>query len=134
MRPPEKKTPRSRIPFTDRRNLQQPPKPEFTPLLKSATRNRTQVNGKENFKLNGKPATPAGFRESFRSELADLPENSSVLYQDDTASDGGRQATPQMPQSSSSIAATPVPALNGKGGGHMGEGQYGNLREQEAVS
>ena len=135
MRAPEQWTPRSRPPFADRLNLQQPSRPEFTPLLKSATRNRTQLQGKENLKLNGKLATPAGFRESYRSELGDLPENSSVLYQDDTtASDGGRQATPQVPQSSSSVIATPVPALNGHNGGTMGEAQYGSLREQEAVS
>lgn len=134
MRPPEQGTPRSRPPFADRRNLQQHPKPEFTPLLKSATRNRSHANGKENIDLNGKPATPAGFRQSFRSELLDLPENSSVLYQDDTASDGGRQPTPQVPQSSSSAIATPMPALNGKNGAALGEAQYGSLREQEAVS
>ena len=133
MRATEQRTPRSRPPFADRRNLQQPAKPEFTPLLKSATRNRTQLNGQENRKPFGKPVTPAGFRRSFHSELPELPENSSVLYPDDTASDGGRQGTPQLPQSSSSVIETPVPALNKYRNGTMGEAQYGSLREQEAV-
>lgn len=130
----DQRTPKSRPPFTDRNNLQNG-KPEFTPLLKSATRNRSAFVGKENLGINGnKPATPAGFRESYRSDLPDLPEHSSVLYEDDTASEQGKQATPQIPQSSSSVVNTPVPALESKGRSGLGEAQYGNLREQEAVS
>ena len=135
IRAPPQRTPRSRPPFTERNNLQQG-KPEFTPLLKSATRNRSAFAGKENLSFNrDKPATPAAFHESYRSELPDLPEQSSLLYEDDTASERGKQATPQLPQSSSSINATPIPALDANGrGGVFGEAQHGNLREQEAVS
>ena len=132
LRGPGQRTPRARLPFADRHNFPNG-KPEFTPLLKSATRNRSAYAGKENLGLNGhKPTTPAGFRESYRSDLPDLPENSSVLYEDDTGSEQGKQATPQLPKSSSSVMSTPVPPLDTKGRSGLGEAQFGNLREQEA--
>ncbi|KAL9057860.1 MAG: hypothetical protein Q9162_002090 [Coniocarpon cinnabarinum] len=128
----EPRSPQSRPPFGELRNFPNG-KPEFTPLLKSATRNRSVFAGKENLGINGhKPATPAGFRESYRSDLPDLPEHSSVLYEDDTGSEQERGATPRVPQSSSSVLATPIPALERNGRGGLGEAQYGNLREQEA--
>lgn len=126
-------TPMSRVPLADRRNPQ-PARAEFTPLLKSATRNRRIQTGRRKSDSHHdleKPPTPAGFRDSFRSDAGELPINSSVLEEETASSAGDLIAAPMVP-SSSSAPVTPLSVLranNGADGGNMA-----TLREQEAVS
>lgn len=121
--------PPARTPLGDRRNAQS--KPEFTPLLKSAARNRSALNvlGKEN-----KPSTPAGFKDSFRSNGPELPVNSSVILEEETGSSAGDQGTPVAPVSSSSALTTPMPVFSRRGQDGVEGGNLGTLREQEEVS
>jgi hypothetical protein len=103
---------------------------EFTPLMKSATANRTrQVNGL----LKGGPATPAAMKPDFQIGATPLPEASTmdVLSSSFTETDVNR--TP-MPQQDSSDVSTPL-ALPRRGEGELdnGNGNVLTLREQEAV-
>lgn len=129
LRAPQTRTARLRTPLGDRRNV--PSKAEFTPLLKSATRNRSALNayGKEN-----KPKTPAGFKDSLRSDGADLPINSSIILEEETGSSAGDQGTPVAPVSSSSALTTPMPAFSRRGQNGGDGGNLATLREQEEVS
>jgi hypothetical protein len=108
-------------------------KSEFTPMLKSATANRTrQVNGL----LKGGIATPAAMRPGFELGGTPLPEastfdamNSSSIS--DSAIDG---RTPVPDMGNSSAMSTPM-ALPKRGDvGLEGNGNVLTLREQEAVS
>jgi hypothetical protein len=128
-RPTTFATPSARVPLANRRN---PPaaKPEFTPLLHSATRNRmTQGMGaKENA---GKLNTPAGLKAGYIPSSPHLPE-ASMLDSQLTTEDH----TPMPMAESSSAMSTPIPVLPRRGELGMG-GDGGNvltLREQEAVS
>ncbi|KAI9822425.1 MAG: hypothetical protein M1827_000144 [Pycnora praestabilis] len=133
------KTPRSRAPFGDRRNLLAPPAHgEFTPLLKSVTKSnllRQQSNGKE----NGIPHTPAFLKPGYKNaDSPALPAESSGIYGgDNTGSsfegeDGESTPVPQV--ASSSAASTPLAMLPRRdgGGGVLTDGaNVMTLREQE---
>lgn len=131
MRPPAA-TPRNRPALADRRNA--PNHNEFTPLLKSATRNRRIMTDRSSGsnQENNKPATPAGFRESYRSDAGELPVNSSMLMEEETRSSAGDlHAAQYLPPSSSSVMSTPLPGMRGVNGADGGN--LATLREQEAV-
>ena len=126
-------TPRSRVALGDRRNL-----PaglgggEFTPLLKSATRNSALRNGKENV-----PFTPAfskaGGLGNIPEDLSPLPVGSSI-YGD--SRNGSYMAGTPMPEiDSSSTASTPMALLprRNEGPGVLQDGNQLSLREQENV-
>lgn len=135
------KTPRVRNALVDRRNPGGPKSQEFTPLLKSAQRNRmlqqSILEEKENEIDGGVPNTPAAFRSSYASQATQLPVNSSMLDGEDTASsaNGDLQATPVAPVASSSMLdSTPMAQMPDRANGGILE-QGGNaltLRDQEA--
>ncbi|KAE8449961.1 hypothetical protein EG329_007100 [Mollisiaceae sp. DMI_Dod_QoI] len=127
------KTPRSRVALSDRRNL-----PvgigggEFTPLLKSATRNSALRSGKENV-----PQTPAflkpGGLDNIPEDLTPIPVNSSVYG---GSRNGSYMADTPAPQiDSSSTASTPMALLprRNEGPGVLQDGNQMSLREQENV-
>lgn len=135
MRIADNGTPRSRLPLTERRAM--PNKNEFTPLLKSATRNRvSQPNGILN-KENRYLKTPQALKNSYRSNSPALPLNSSVILEENTESsapDGGDSEAPIPNVSSSSALSTPMVALPRRGEGPLDQGgNLATLREQEAV-
>lgn len=118
----------------DRRNLptQAPPKGEFTPLMKSATKNNFFRNLSAARK-NGAPQTPAYLKQSYRSNgnTPGLPTMDESEYEDGTTDD----ATPVPQVASSSAQSTPLPNLPGRdGGGVLNDGQnMMTLKEQEKV-
>jgi chromosome segregation ATPase len=127
------KTPRSRVALSDRRNL-----PaglgggEFTPLLKSATRNSALRNGKENVL-----ATPgfgrSGGLENIPEDFSPLPVMGSSIY---GSRNGSYVAGTPIPQiDSSSAASTPMALLprRNEGPGVLQDGNQLSLREQENV-
>lgn len=104
---------------------------EFTPMLKSATANRTrQVNGL----LDGKLTTPAAMKPGFQVSNTPLPEASTFDIQSSSFADSIDGRTP-VPDPSSSAMSTPM-ALPRRAEGEMdaGNGNVLTLREQEAVS
>lgn len=120
------RTPRQ--PLAARR--QQTAKNEFTPMLKSATANRTrQVNGL----LDGKITTPAAMKPGFQVSNTPLPEASMYDIQSSSFADSVDGRT-QLPDPSSSAMSTPT-ALPRRAEGEMdnGNGNVLTLREQEAV-
>ncbi|RFU32522.1 hypothetical protein B7463_g3805, partial [Scytalidium lignicola] len=123
------RTPRSRV-LNDRRNL---PAAlgggEFTPLLKSATRNNALRNGKA---AVGVVQTPGGL-ENVPEELSPVPMGSSI-YAD--SRNGSYMAGTPMPQiDSSSAASTPTTLLprRKEGPGVLQDGNQLSLREQENI-
>lgn len=107
-------------------------RPEFTPLMKSATTNRTrQVNGL----LKGGIATPAAMKPGFDLGDTTLPEPSTYDVQSSSFSESGMGGRTPIPQVSSSAMSTPM-ALPRRGEGELdnGNGNILTLREQEAVS
>lgn len=116
------RTPRGRPPFGDRQNL--PASiggAEFTPMLKSATRNSARRRGKE----NGVPATPAF--DVMGSDLTPVPDASMFSRS---------YADPTLPVvDSSSVASTPmaIPQRRNAGKGPLQDGHQLSLREQENV-
>ena len=129
------KTPRSRVPFTDRRNLPTTSRGDFTPLLKSVVKN----NVLRKSKLGGDgPQTPAFLKDGYvDSNSVALPTVESVLYEEDTQSSAERlgNGSPVPQFVSSSIASTPLPELSKRdaGGVLTGQGSMMTLREQENV-
>ena len=128
------KTPRARNPLADRLNPPNNPRPgEFTPLLKSVTKN----NFSRNNKARGVPETPAFLKDGFKG--ADTPAlpgiESSKFYGEETGSlvtDGDGTPVPQV--ASSSAQSTPVALPNRDSGGVLtAEGNAMTLREQENV-
>jgi chromosome segregation ATPase len=129
------KTPRSRAPFGDRRNL-----PtfagggEFTPLLKSATRNSARKFGKE----NGVPRTPAflkpGGLDDIVEDLSPVPNMGSSIY-DDTRNGSYMNGTPLPAMDDSSSASTPMALLprRNEGANVLQDANQLSLREQENV-
>jgi hypothetical protein len=104
---------------------------EFTPMMKSATANRTrQVQGL----LNGKITTPAALKPGFNMSNTPLPEASTFDVHSSSFADSVDGRTP-MPDISSSDMSTPM-ALPRRAEGEMdnGNGNVLTLREQEAVS
>jgi chromosome segregation ATPase len=128
---PALRTPRgtkNRAPFTDRMNL-----PggiggaEFTPLLKSATRNSARRrSGKENGLT-----TPALGKISEDMTPVQVGESSVYRSRDQSYVD----RTPLPDADSDSTASTPMMMRRGKGGdgGPLQDGQQLSLREQENV-
>ncbi|GAD96838.1 hypothetical protein ATEG_01542 [Paecilomyces variotii No. 5] len=122
----------------DRRNLPSaaPPKGEFTPMMKSATRNN-YLRNMSAARGNGAVQTPAYLRASYRSNANTPglpPIDMTDIYGDDaTATD---DVTP-LPQevASSSAQSTPLPMLPGRdGGGVLNDGQnMMTLKEQEKI-
>jgi hypothetical protein len=103
-------------------------KPEFTPLLHSAVRNRQTRQ-----MLGGKLETPAALKNGYRFSSPALPEG-SMLGGDSMMSSTDETPIP-VPDSSSSAMGTPMPRLPRRG--EMGmDGDGGNvltLKEQEEV-
>lgn len=126
-------TPRARPALGDRRNFAS--KNEFTPLLKSAAKNRlARGMGKENNQVH----TPASLKPGYSVDSPALPFNSSVMIEDHTGSslgDSNPQGTPAGPMISSSSASTPMAILPNRGEGPLDHGRnLATLREQEAAS
>jgi chromosome segregation ATPase len=128
------KTPRSRVALGDRRNL-----PtglgggEFTPLLKSATRNSALRNGKENALQTPAFLRPGGL-DNIPEDFSPLPQMGSSVYGD--SRNGSYMAGTSMPQiDSSSTASTPMALLprRNEGPGVLQDGNQLSLREQENV-
>src|SRR5690348_16803092 len=79
-------------------------KNEFTPMLKSATANRTrQVSGL----LPGKMTTPAALKNGFRVSDSPLPE-ASALDMHSSSFDHSIDGRTQLPDPSSSAMSTPM--------------------------
>ncbi|KAL6720995.1 hypothetical protein ACLMJK_000095 [Lecanora helva] len=130
------KTPRSRVPFTDRRNLPTAPgRGEFTPLLQSVAKKNLERNSK----LNGVPETPAFLKASYKgNDSPALPGvEASALYGSDLGSSvlGENDGTPVPQVVSSSIDSTPLAALPKKDatGVLTDQGNVMTLREQENI-
>ena len=133
-----RQSPRSRLPLVERRNA--PSKNEFTPLLKSAARNR-QARHSGAFGKENQMQTPTALKASYRGGSSPpLPLNSSIIREEQefTGSeladgDGGR--TPMPPASSSSAMSTPM-MLRPRTEEEARENgrNLATLREQEAVS
>ncbi|KFY73851.1 hypothetical protein V499_06082 [Pseudogymnoascus sp. VKM F-103] len=124
------KTPRSRAPFGDRRNTNNNGfGGEFTPLLKSATRNNALKLGKE----NGVPRTPAFLRAGGLDNIAE--DLSPVPNMDSTYADSYASGTPIPQIDSSSLASTPLAMLprRAEGANVLQDGNQLSLREQENV-
>ena len=129
------KTPRTRNPLVDRRNLPNVPRPgEFTPLLKSVTKNNLNRNNK----TKGVLQTPAFLKDGYKD--ADTPAlpgaESSRIYGEETGSMArDEEASTPMPQVTSSSAQSTPLALPARdvGGVLTAEGNAMALREQENV-
>ena len=124
------RTPSARAPLVGRPNP--PAKQEFTPLLKSATRNQMlQQDRDRNTKENGL-TTPAALKPDFRLSSPMLPEH-SILGESVSMS---VDQTPIPLAESSSSMSTPLPALPKRGEMGLGanNGNLLTLKEQEAVS
>lgn len=128
------KTPRSRVPLTDRPNLHTAAQGEFTPLLRSAVRNNSLR--KEN--RGGAPKTPAFLKNGYKDASSpSLPRpEMSRIYDEDSGSSGlvDGASTPALPPSSS-VKLTPLAALPKRdaGGVLADQGNVMTLREQENV-
>ncbi|KAF5677219.1 myosin heavy chain [Fusarium heterosporum] len=125
------RTPRQRGPLADRRNL--PPSvggAEFTPLLKSATRNSVRRFGKENG--NAVPNTPA-LDKIDEGDLTPVPRGDTSIYLGSRNQSYLENTIPEV--DTSSVTSTPL-AVSRRRGGEKGPLQDGNqlsLREQENV-
>ncbi|UQC80749.1 microtubule associated protein [Colletotrichum lupini] len=122
------RTPRGRGPFADRKNL-----PaglggaEFTPMLKSATRNSIRRrSGKENGAV---PNTPA-LLNRIDEDMTPIPNIDTSMYQSRSFVD----RTPLPEVDSTSTASTPLVVLPRRDGkGPLQDGNQLSLREQESV-
>lgn len=128
-------TPRARNPLADRRNPPHVPPGEFTPLLKSVTKNNLNRNNKS----KGVPQTPAFLKDGYKG--ADTPAlpgaESSRIYGEETGSLAGADddGTPIPQVATSSAQSTPLALPNRDAGGVLtAEGNAMTLREQENVS
>ncbi|KAF1994006.1 hypothetical protein P154DRAFT_582238 [Amniculicola lignicola CBS 123094] len=104
---------------------------EFTPMLKSATANRTkQVSGL----LNGTLATPAAMKPGFRLSNTPLPEASTFDAMNSSAMSASIDERTPMPEAASSSALSTPHALPRRRDGEvdLGNGNVLTLREQEA--
>lgn len=131
---PTLRTPRGngRAPFGDRKNL-----PaglggaEFTPLLKSATRNSTRRYGPG--KENGVAATPA-FLAKIDEDMTPMAAGESSIY-NGSRNTSSYDATALPEVDASSVASTPMVMRKrgGDGKGPLEDGNQLSLREQENV-
>ncbi|KAG2413709.1 hypothetical protein HFD88_002898 [Aspergillus terreus] len=110
-----------------------PPKGEFTPLMKSATKNNFLRN--MSTARTGAPKTPAYLRSGYRSNgnTSVLPGMDMTDIDEEDATDD--QPTPLPQVASSSVQSTPLPGLPGRdGGGVLNDGQnMMTLKEQEKI-
>lgn len=125
------RTPRQRGPLADRRNL--PPSvggAEFTPLLKSATRNSVRRYGKENGA--DVPTTPALNRID-EDDMTPIPRVDTSVYLGSRNQSYLEGTPPQV--DSSSVASTPaaMQPRRDRDKGPLQDGNQLSLREQENV-
>ncbi|KAI0104233.1 microtubule associated-domain-containing protein [Nemania sp. FL0031] len=126
------RTPRgSRAPLGEKRNV--PTSlggAEFTPMLKSATRNRARRRGKEN--TNGL-ATPGLGKIDEDMDMTNVPVENSLYGPSRHMSEADATALPEV--EGSSVASTPLilPRRRGDGKNLLQEGNGLSLREQENV-
>lgn len=110
-----------------------PARGEFTPLMRSATKNNFLRNVSTNRGADD-PKTPAYLRESSRgaAHTPGLPAiDMSDIYEEDADAD---EPTPLPQAASSSAQSTPMASLLGRDGrGILGDGQNMTLKEQERV-
>ncbi|KJZ72407.1 hypothetical protein HIM_08210 [Hirsutella minnesotensis 3608] len=128
---PNLRTPRQRGPLADRRNLPQSiGGAEFTPLLKSATRNSARRGGKENGIVIQN--TPALGRID-EDEMTPIPRTDTSVFLGSRNQSYLDNTLPQV--DSSSVASTPVAPQprRGKDKGPLQDGNQLSLREQENV-
>ena len=135
---PNLRTPRgggggSRAPFADKRNLPAGLNgAEFTPLLKSATRNngsRRHGGGKE----NGVTATPA-FLNRIDEDMTPMPVGETSVYGAGRNTSSYMENTPLPAEENSSAASTPIVMrrrIDAKG--PLEDGNHLSLKEQENV-
>ncbi|CAG8887812.1 unnamed protein product [Penicillium egyptiacum] len=98
-----------------------PAKGEFTPLMKSATKNNLLKNMSAARGTDG-PKTPGYQRETYRSNAhaPGLPAmDMSDIYEEDRTME---EATPVPHAASSSAQSTPLPGYSGRNGGALGDG------------
>ncbi|KAJ5255700.1 hypothetical protein N7505_010851 [Penicillium chrysogenum] len=98
-----------------------PAKGEFTPLMKSATKNNLLKNMSVARGTDG-PKTPGYQRETYRSnaQTPGLPAmDMSDIYEEDRTME---EATPVPHAASSSAQSTPLPGYSGRNGGALGDG------------
>lgn len=121
--------------LNERRNLPAAPaaKDEFTPMMKSATKNNFLKNMSTATRGAGGPKTPAYLRASYRSNpnTPGLPPIEMTGIEEEDATD---EPTPLPQVASSSAQSTPLPNLPGRDDGVLGDGQnMMTLKEQEKV-
>lgn len=124
------KTPRSRVPLTERRNLATASRGDFTPLLRSAVKNNVLRSSKLGGDLKSSAVTKDGYMDS---KSVDLRTVDASGLTEDTQSSAQGSPVPQFV--SSSIMSTPlseIPKRN-TGGVLAGQGSGMSLREQENV-
>ncbi|KAJ5523079.1 hypothetical protein N7513_012623 [Penicillium frequentans] len=129
-------TPRANNPKSTRSALRHLPaagaaRGEFTPLMKSATKNNYLKNISTTRGADG-PKTPGYMRETSRlAHTPGLPPiDMSDIYEEDMTAD---EPTPLPQAASSSVQSTPLPGLGRGGGGVLGDGQNMTLKEQERI-
>ncbi|KAH8174853.1 hypothetical protein LIA77_06272 [Sarocladium implicatum] len=126
------RTPRRRGPLADRQNL--PPSvggAEFTPLLKSATRNSVRRTGKEN-SANLVQATPALNRID-EDDMTPLPRMDASMYTGSRNQSYMDNTLPQVEASSAASTPLALPPRRGGDKGPLTDGNQLSLREQENV-
>lgn len=124
------RTPR-RDPLTDRNNL--PPSiggAEFTPLLKSATRNSVRRRGG---KENGAVSMTPSLDRIEENDLTPVPRMDASMYSSSRNQSYLEHTIPQI--DSSSVTSTPLAVATRRGGdkGPLQDGNQLSLREQENV-
>ena len=130
------RTPRTRAPLVDRRNIHgSAAQGEFTPLLKSVTKQ----NLSKSRNMKGVPQTPGFLRSSVQGDTPGLPavEDSAISTDDSRTSIGkGDDGTPMPQMASSSAQSTPLAILPQRdaGGVLADQGNALTLKEQENVS
>ncbi|KAG8669957.1 hypothetical protein FPOAC2_09300 [Fusarium poae] len=125
------RTPRQRGPLADRRNL--PPSvggAEFTPLLKSATRNSVRRFGKENG--TAVPNTPA-LDKIDEGDLTPVPRGDTSIYMGSRNQSYLENTIPEVDTSSATSTPLTVPRRRGGDKGPLQDGNQLSLREQENV-
>lgn len=127
------RTPRgnSRAPLGDKRNLPAGiAGAEFTPMLKSATRNSARRFGKEN--TNG-VSTPTLSKINEDIDMTNIPVETSLYGP--SRGESYVESTPLPQVENSSAASTPLAVLPRRGGnkGPLQDGNQLSLREQENV-
>jgi len=120
-----------RIPLTSKRNVPQS-RQEFTPLLRSATKNAMRVRGIEDKENNyGKLRTPAALRPGFRLSSPIIPEASEFGSSGLHSNDNDGDKTPMAPGIESSSIDISTPQALPKGDLGMDGGNMLTLKEQE---